>query len=499
MGTAGQSVPIDSLPQPTFIYDTETWRYLAVNQAAIDLYGYSREEFLELKVTDIRPPEDVPQLLVTFDGLDLKPRKLGVWRHLKKDGSTIWMEIYSQDWMENGRQARLIIASEATDRLRLEQALRESEANFRTFFEANPSACVVVRARDGIYTAVNAAFSALTGWSKEETVGRSWRDLSLWSDPEARAPLLAELKLRGKITDVELRFRARGGADFLGLMSAQVIELSSEPHLLSVVRDITAERRAAVERHQLLEQLRQSQKLEAVGRLASGVAHDFNNILSVISSVTDMQLGLTAPGSQIHEDLELIKEASTRASSLTGQLLAFSKKQVLQPRVLDLNQLAGELEKMLRLLAGGHISLELVLGQGVHAVRADPTQLTQVLLNLAVNACDAMPSGGELRIQTGNECTESGQQRRFGELPRGSYVTLSVSDTGAGMDEETQRRAFEPFFTTKGEEGTGLGLATVYGIVNQSGGHIELESTVGIGTTVRIWLPALPGEPTNQP
>jgi signal transduction histidine kinase len=270
-----------------------------------------------------------------------------------------------------------------------------------------------------------------------------------------------------------------------------VIELAGERHTLTVVRDITERRRAAQERLELLEQLRQSQKMEAVGRLAGGVAHDFNNMLMVVTNVTDLLLAQAGPNGPMTEDLEQIREAAARAADLTKQLLAFSRKQVLQPRELDLNGLVGDLEKMLRVLLGERATLVLALEPGLRAVRADPTQLTQVLLNLAINGRDAMPGGGVLRVETALRELRPDESRRRGDLQPGLYVRLSVHDTGTGMDLETQRRAFEPFFTTKGQSGTGLGLATVYGIVHQSGGHVEIESALGQGSTFHVWLPAL--------
>jgi two-component system cell cycle sensor histidine kinase/response regulator CckA len=251
-----------------------------------------------------------------------------------------------------------------------------------------------------------------------------------------------------------------------------------------------ARARAEEEGRRLEERLRQAQKLEVVGQLAGGIAHDFNNILVVINSYIDLALSSLSPEDPLRPDLEEVQKAGLRAAALTRQLLAFSRKQVLQPVVLDLNAVVGDLEKMLRRVISEHVEIRLLLAERVGAVRADPAQIEQVLMNLVLNARDAMSRGGTLVISTADVTLDEAAARARGELAPGRYATLSVSDTGCGMDATTLARAFEPFFTTKPPgKGTGLGLSTVYGIVKQSGGHVEIESEVGRGTTVRVLLP----------
>jgi signal transduction histidine kinase/CheY-like chemotaxis protein len=239
------------------------------------------------------------------------------------------------------------------------------------------------------------------------------------------------------------------------------------------------------------ELLQQSQKMEAIGRLAGGVAHDFNNLLAVITGYSDLLLESLASSEPDQRKVEQIKQAANSAASLTRQLLMFSRQQVVQPVILDINQTVGNIEKMLRRLIKENIEFTVVLDRYLDRVRADPGQIEQIVLNLVVNARDAMPNGGKLRIQTSNAHLEKDSPQAGAGEPRGRFILLEVTDTGTGMDQQTQARIFEPFFTTKVVgEGTGLGLATVYGIVKQSNGHIEVQSTLGHGSSFKIYLPA---------
>jgi signal transduction histidine kinase/CheY-like chemotaxis protein len=264
--------------------------------------------------------------------------------------------------------------------------------------------------------------------------------------------------------------------------------------IATVCRDITERKKAEDETRRLQAQLTQSQKMEAVGRLAGGVAHDFNNLLTVINGHAHLLLGTAGLPADAREGLELISEAGESAAALTRQLLAFSRKQMLQPKLLDLNALVGNMNRMLTRVIGEDVKLKTRLGEGLWRVRIDPGQVEQVIMNLVVNSRDAMPEGGAVTIETGNVVLDEAYARSHPDAQPGQYVMLAVSDSGAGMDAETQKRIFEPFFSTKGPRGTGLGLSTVYGIVRQSGGHVSVYSERGMGATFKVYLPRRAGE-----
>ncbi len=346
-------------PTPILLYEPGTLAFLAINEAAVHAYGCSREEFLALTLRDLALPEDVPAFLERLNKLSGGAGNSGIWRHRKKDGKLVEMEITSHQMVFDGRPAWLSLASDVTERLSLEA------------------------------------------------------------------------------------------------------------------------------------QLRQSQKMESVGQLAGGIAHDFNNLLTVIQGHTGLLQAMDNLSPKIAEPLKEISEAAKRAAELTRQLLTFSRKNVLQPQILDLNEVVGNVGKMLRRIVGEDILLEVNASPNLPSVKADLGMLEQILLNLAVNSRDAMPRGGRLGISTSTVMIDKAHVLQNPEASVGRFVCLAIADTGCGIPQENLPRIFEPFFTTKElDRGTGLGLATVYGIIKQHQGWIEVTSRVGEGTTFQIFLPA---------
>jgi PAS domain S-box-containing protein len=371
------------------------------------------------------------------------------------------------------------ISRDITQRKRGEEALRHSEADYRGLVDNAPLG-VYRSTRGGRFLTVNPALVSMLGYDSAEELLRLDMARDVYADPEVRSAVIREGR-----PHVEVEWKRRDGKHILVQLSSREIpgpEGMGECYE-GMVQDVTEQR-------SLENQYRQAQRLEAVGRLAGGVAHDFNNILTAISGYSDLLLEEMEPADPKRQDVEEIKAAAFRAAGLTRQLLTFSRKQVLETRVLDLNGVVQNLEKMLQRLIGEDVKLEVSPGSALGAVRADPGQLEQVIVNLAVNSRDAMPGGGRLTIETANVDFDETYAREHVDARAGRYVMLAVTDTGIGMDAETQSKIFEPFFTTKElGRGTGLGLSVVYGIVKQSGGSVWVYSEPGRGATFKVYLP----------
>jgi two-component system, cell cycle sensor histidine kinase and response regulator CckA len=396
-------------------------------------------------------------------------------------------------------EGHLIVARDATERKRIQTALELSELKYSTAFRTSPDAVNLNRLSDGLYIDISDGFTATTGFTRDEVVGKTSAEIAIWADPETRDRLVAGLRDNGVVHNMAMRFRRKDGSLGDALMSARVIEVNGEPCILSITRDITdrteAEERFRTERRVLQDQLTQAQKLEAIGRLAGGVAHDFNNLLTAIRGFAELHLAEHEPDDPGRADVLEIEQAADRATQLTKGLLAFSRRAEVHPVPLDIAGLVHDTMALLRRLVGEDVAVHLDAGPKVPLVFADPVQIEQVLLNLAANARDAMPTGGSLGIEVKGVLLDDGFVSAHPGSATGHHVLLAVSDTGIGMDETTQEHIFEPFFTTKPSgEGTGLGLASVYGIVRQAGGYIDVDSRLGGGSLFRAYLPAVQGD-----
>ena len=603
-GGSHQSL-LDFAADPIFIVCRESCRFLSCNRAAVERYGYSRDELFEMTIYDLHPKEQwaVVQRNVDDEG-DGGPHS---YTHVTKHGEQLQVEIHTEHFEFEEKPAWISVVRDTTDRIRADEALRQSEERYRNLVELSPEAILVLRdgkvafineagarllggerpgdllgssveaivhpdyhelaksriqqvvkmgrvpaiesrfvrldgecvpvevagaritfqgepavqvvARDitdreliddrvrvekayferlfesapqaivivdndGRISRVNAEFVRLFGYSIEELVGRSVDDVIVPDELYAEAHSVTQGVAKGETISLETRRQRKDGTLVdVSILGAPVKTDQGQEAVYGIYTDIT-------ESKGLEQRLRQSHKMEAIGQLAGGVAHDFNNLLTAILGNCELLLNDLEPNDPHYMDVAEIKRAGDRAAALTRQLLAFSRRQYLQPKVLDLNTVVVDTEKMLRRLIGEDIDLLTNLDPSLRHVKADPGQIEQVIVNLAVNARDAMPSGGKLTITTQNVELDAAYTRTHHPLTPGHYVMLAVSDSGMGMDAETQSHIFEPFFTTKEKgKGTGLGLATVYGIIKQSDGFVWVESETGRGTTFRIHLP----------
>jgi len=370
------------------------------------------------------------------------------------------------------------------DRKRNEQALRRSEVRYRSLVQTAVYG-IYRSSLEGHFLDVNPALIGMLGYSSAIEVLALDPQKDVFAEPREYARLVDEFRRTGGIDGFEVRWKRKDGVTITVRISGRAVAGGDEPTdvLEAIAEDITA-------RRVLEDQFRQAQKMEAVGRLAGGIAHDFNNLLMVICGYTEVLLGQLTVGHPLYAKAEAIQQASDRASTLTRQLLAFSRKQLLELKVIDVNAIVTDMERLLRPLIGEDIELSTQLAPSVGCTRADAGQLEQVIMNLVVNAKDAMPNGGKICIRTANINLDDSHHPENTLIKNGPYVMICISDTGQGMDRETQARIFEPFFTTKEKgKGTGLGLSTVYGIIKQSGGYVFVQSELGRGTVFTIYFP----------
>jgi two-component system, cell cycle sensor histidine kinase and response regulator CckA len=376
---------------------------------------------------------------------------------------------------------------------RNEQALRRSESRYRSLVQSSVYG-IYRSSLEGRFLDVNPALITILGYGSAEEVLLLDPEKDVFANPAEHVHLIEEFRRSGRLDGMEVKWKRKDKNVITVRISGRAVSSADEPaDVLEAIAEDVTDRRA------LEEQFRQAQKMEAVGRLAGGVAHDFNNLLMVISGYAEVLLAKLAPDNPLHEKGRAIQQAADRATTLTRQLLAFSRKQLLELKVVDVNAIVQDMERLLRPLIGENVELITTLSPLAVHTRADAGQLEQVLMNLVVNAKDAMPAGGKLTIQTQISAVDGHLRGEQQFIRPGKYVQLSVGDTGMGMDKETQSRIFEPFFTTKEKgKGTGLGLSTVYGIVKQSGGYVMVQSELGRGTTFHIYLPHVDGAAEKQ-
>ena len=407
------------------------------------------------------------------------------------------VQTYSQNirYGERDKEILTFVARQlasAVEIKRNEQALRRSEARYRSLVQSSVYG-IYRSSLEGRFLDVNPALIAMLGYGSAEEVLLLDPERDVFANPEEHTRLIEEFRHSGRLDGIEVKWKRKDGSAITVRISGRAVSSADEPAdvLEAIAEDVT-------DRRVLEDQFRQAQKMEAVGRLAGGVAHDFNNLLMVISGYAEVILAKLELGHPLHEKGRAIQQAADRATTLTRQLLAFSRKQLLELKVVDVNAIVADMERLLRPLIGENVELATALHSQAAHTRADAGQLEQVLMNLVVNAKDAMPAGGKLTISTQNIVVDENHRRGQNFIRPGNYVLLSVTDTGTGMDKETQSRIFEPFFTTKEKgKGTGLGLSTVYGIVKQTGGYVMVQSEEGRGTAFHIYLPRVE-EPTEK-
>lgn len=573
------------------------------NSSMCALLGMERDAFVGKHISELPfTAESMAAAPFRFDLLRQGEVVVSERSLIHPDGSIRTFEMRTKMMPDGSYQS---IFRDITERLRTEQALRESREKFALAFAASPDAVNITRMADGLFVETNKGFSDLTGFSREDVPGKTSLELGIWHDPEDRRRMVETLRTRGGCDNLEAVFRRKDGALGIGLLSARPLMLGNEPHIISITRDIgdrkaaeadllrlkvaieqagevivitdaqgdilyanpaftrvtgygvdevlghnprllksgehddlyyeemwstisggrtwsgrivnrkkdgtlyteeatispvfdhrgsivnfVAIKRDITDQLKLEAQYLQAQKMESVGRLTGGVAHDFNNILAVIIGYAEMALEKTDPGHRVHADLLRINEAALRSADIVRQLLAFSRKQAIAPKIVDLNSLVADMLKILRRLVGETIELTWIPAMDLPPVKIDPAQVDQILANLCVNARDAIDGAGTITIRTDQAVVDHTFCALHPGTEPGEYVLLTVTDTGCGIEPDLLETIYEPFFTTKGIFGTGLGLSTVYGIVSQNGGAVVADSAVGRGTTFSVYLPA---------
>jgi len=474
----------NSASDAIFFYDLEG-NFFDVNEVACERLGYTRQELMEIGPARIDRPDYgrlVPDRIRTIIE---KGRLIFESVHLAKDGTEIPVEISARYIRHQGVPAIFSYARDITERKQIEAAFRASEEKYRHLIHHSGDAIYLLF--NNRFEVINEKFAEMFGLSLED-VNKPGFDFIDLVAPDSR-DLIMDRRRRleaGEKLEPKYEFTALNpdGQTIQVEATVTYVEYRDGIATQGILRDIT-------QRKQLEDQLRQAQKMEAVGQLAGGIAHDFNNLLTIINGYSDLMLSWK-PEARFSGPIEQIKTAGRRATRLTAQLLAFSRKQIIQPKIINLNQIITEHMKMLGRLLGEDIEIATLLKADLANIKADPGQIEQIIMNITINARDAMPYGGKMTIETDQAYFDENYVRNHLGAESGHYVLLAISDTGVGMEESVRSRIFEPFFTTKGRDrGTGLGLATVYGIVKQNGGFIYVYSEPNRGTSFKVYLPLI--------
>ena len=481
---------------------THDGRFLTVNPALARILGYESPESAINSITDIASQLYVDPACRTESNRLLQERGVLTnyeFQAYRKDGEKIWLSENRRIVRDEGKTETFYEGTleDITERKQSEVELQQSEERYRELVE-NARDIIYEHDLSGRYTQTNKAGQQLTGYTQAETLELNMAN-TIAPEYLEKAREMLRLKLAGEIvTAYEVEILTKEGGRIPVEVNTRLVYQNGVPvGVQGIARDITERKLLEEALHESEQQLRQSQKLEAIGQLAGGVAHDFNNLLTAINGYSALALRRLGDDHPISSYLEEIKKAGDRAANLTRQLLAFGRKQLLQPLAINLNDIVGDMSKLLKRLIGENVQLITVPGVGLKQIKADPGQLEQVIVNLVVNARDAMPRGGTVTIETANTVLDGVYATKHVDVSPGEYVMLAVSDTGVGMDQVTRSHIFEPFFTTKEKDkGTGLGLSTVYGIIKQSGGNVWVYSELGKGTTFKIYLPLAAGETT---
>jgi PAS domain S-box-containing protein len=470
-------------PLPKWVYSFKTLKFLEVNDAAILKYGYSRAEFLSMTIKDVRPAEDFKNLQNFLKQFPKDPRPVRRGLHRCKNGQILEVENVTSDIVFEGETARLVVIIDNTERNKAE---RQTQRIFETSQDL-----IHVTDSFGTFVQVSPSSSRVLGYPLEEVLGQSAQQFIHPDDIEHTRDCMRVARKKGTGIEFKSRYIHKDG-HFVPILWTGVWSEKDHQYFF-IGRDKTESDRTE-------EQLRQAQKMESMGQLTGGVAHDFNNILMVILSNVEMVQDEENVDPWVLKRIGSIEKAAGRAVALTRQLLAFSRKQALRPQRSDINELAVATCGMLRRTLGEQIEIDSVLADDLWPVRIDRTQFETALVNICINARDAMPDGGRILIETANILLDEDYVTQNPDAVPGRYVMCAVRDAGTGIDAKTIAKVFEPFFTTKGVgKGTGLGLSMVYGFIKQSLGYIKIDSEVGVGTMIKLYLPRDDSEAVAEP